>query len=134
MPDLTAALPDLRGTLTAGTLLSELTWFRVGGPAQVLFRPADEADLAYFLKTVDRSLPVSVIGLGSNSLVRDGGVEGSSSAWRVASRIRVRTRITACASALRCPMSWSHAPPPRPVSPALHSIEAFPAASAARSG
>ena len=70
------ALPDLRGTLAAGQPLSELTWFRVGGPAQVLFRPADEADLAYFLKNVDPAIPVHVIGLGSHSLVRDGGIDG----------------------------------------------------------
>jgi UDP-N-acetylmuramate dehydrogenase len=70
------ALPDLRGTLAAGQPLSELTWFRVGGPAEVLFRPADEADLAYFLKNVDPAIPVHVIGLGSNSLVRDGGIDG----------------------------------------------------------
>jgi UDP-N-acetylmuramate dehydrogenase len=70
------ALPDLRGTLAAGQTLSELTWFRVGGPAEVLFRPADEADLAYFLKNVDPAIPVHVIGLGSNSLVRDGGIDG----------------------------------------------------------
>ena len=76
VPELTDALPELRGTLSAGTQLSELTWFRVGGPAQVLFRPADEADLAYFLKNIDPDLPVNVIGLGSNSLVRDGGVNG----------------------------------------------------------
>jgi UDP-N-acetylmuramate dehydrogenase len=76
VPDLIAALPELRGSLSSGVLLSELTWFRVGGPAQVLFRPADEADLAYVLKTIDPDLPVRVIGLGSNSLVRDGGVKG----------------------------------------------------------
>lgn len=76
VPELSRSLPALRGTLSANTLLSELTWFRVGGPAQVLFRPADEADLAYFLRTIDPGLPVSVIGLGSNSLVRDGGIEG----------------------------------------------------------
>lgn len=75
-PVLAKSLPDLRGTLIANTLLSELTWFRVGGPAQVLFRPADEADLAYFLRSIDPELPVSVIGLGSNSLVRDGGIPG----------------------------------------------------------
>ncbi|MBU2533887.1 MAG: UDP-N-acetylmuramate dehydrogenase [Alphaproteobacteria bacterium] len=76
VPELSAALPELRGTLAAGTLLRDLTWFRVGGPAQVLFRPADEADLAYFLKNIDPDLPIQVIGLGSNTLVRDGGVEG----------------------------------------------------------
>ncbi len=74
--ELSRSLPALRGTLSANTLLSELTWFRVGGPAQVLFRPADEADLVYFLQTIDPGLPVSVIGLGSNSLVRDGGIKG----------------------------------------------------------
>ena len=76
VPELARSLPALRGTLSANTLLSELTWFRVGGPAQVLFRPADEADLVYFLQTIDPGLPVSVIGLGSNSLVRDGGIKG----------------------------------------------------------
>ncbi len=76
VPDLKAALPDLRGSLTAGQSLSDLTWFRVGGPAQVLFRPADEADLAYFLARIDPDLPVTLIGLGSNTLVRDGGVRG----------------------------------------------------------
>ncbi len=76
VPRLTRQLPDLRGSLMAGQRLADLTWFRVGGPAQVLFRPADEADLAYFLKAIDPDLPVRVIGLGSNSLVRDGGVEG----------------------------------------------------------
>lgn len=74
--ELERALPDLRGTLTAGQRLSELTWFRVGGPAEVLFRPADEADLAYFLKNTDAAIPVHVIGLGSNTLVRDGGIDG----------------------------------------------------------
>ncbi|MGD9784717.1 MAG: UDP-N-acetylmuramate dehydrogenase [Hyphomicrobiaceae bacterium] len=74
--ELAAALPDLRGRLSAGTLLADVTWFRVGGPAEVLFTPADEADLAYFLKGVPAEVPVYVIGLGSNLLVRDGGVRG----------------------------------------------------------
>ncbi|MGQ0671458.1 MAG: UDP-N-acetylmuramate dehydrogenase [Hyphomicrobium sp.] len=79
-PDLTAELraasPELRGRLIANASLADVTWFRVGGPAQVLFTPADEADLAYFLKAVSGTLPVVVIGLGSNLLVRDGGVPG----------------------------------------------------------
>jgi UDP-N-acetylmuramate dehydrogenase len=75
VPDLKARLPALRGRLMANAPLSDITWFRVGGPAQVLFTPADEADLAYFLKAVP-DLPVFVIGLGSNLLVRDGGVRG----------------------------------------------------------
>jgi UDP-N-acetylmuramate dehydrogenase len=74
--DLKSLLPELRGRLAANASLAEITWFRVGGPAQVLFTPADEADLAYFLKHVPREMPVFVIGLGSNLLVRDGGVPG----------------------------------------------------------
>ncbi len=74
--DLMARMPDLRGRLTANAPLADITWFRVGGPAQVLFAPADEADLAYFLRHSGSELPVFVIGLGSNLLVRDGGVPG----------------------------------------------------------
>src|SRR5580698_277432 len=69
-------MPDLRGRLTANQRLSELTWFRVGGPAQVLFTPADEDDLAYFLARFPTELPVTVVGVGSNLIVRDGGLPG----------------------------------------------------------
>ena len=75
--ELAKLMPDLRGRLSANAPLADITWFRVGGPAQVLFTPADEADLAYFLKSRPRDLPVHVIGLGSNLLVRDGGVPGT---------------------------------------------------------
>jgi UDP-N-acetylmuramate dehydrogenase len=74
--ELAARLPDLRGRLKLGVTLADLTWFRVGGPAQVLYTPADEADLAYFLARVPAEIPITVIGLGSNLLVRDGGIEG----------------------------------------------------------
>lgn len=78
--DLTQALrdkmPELRGKLVANQPLANITWFRVGGPAQILFTPADESDLAYFLKENAGGLPVIVVGLGSNLLVRDGGVPG----------------------------------------------------------
>ncbi len=70
------AAPQLRGRLMSGALLADVTWFRVGGPAEVLFTPADEDDLAYFLRSVPVEVPVIVIGLGSNLLVRDGGVSG----------------------------------------------------------
>jgi len=73
---LTANLPELRGRLTAEAPLKEYTWFRVGGPAEVLYAPADEADLAYFMKHLPADIPVTMIGLGSNLLVRDGGIEG----------------------------------------------------------
>src|ERR1700741_1342724 len=75
-PDLKAAMPELRGRLLANSSLAELTWFRVGGPAQVLFTPSDEADLAYFLKHLPAELPVYVVGVGSNLIVRDGGLPG----------------------------------------------------------
>ncbi|MDE5445887.1 UDP-N-acetylmuramate dehydrogenase [Bradyrhizobium sp. CSA207] len=75
-PDLKAAMPELRGRLLANQSLAELTWFRVGGPAQVLFTPADEDDLAYFLAQLPNDIPVYVVGVGSNLIVRDGGIAG----------------------------------------------------------
>jgi len=75
-PDLKAAMPELRGRLLANQSLAELTWFRVGGPAQMLFTPADEDDLAYFLGNLPQQLPVYVVGVGSNLIVRDGGMPG----------------------------------------------------------
>jgi UDP-N-acetylmuramate dehydrogenase len=76
VPDLRARMPELRGRLIANQPLAELTWFRVGGPAQVLFSPQDEADLAYVLARLPAEVPVTVVGLGSNLIVRDGGVAG----------------------------------------------------------
>src|SRR5258708_9562807 len=75
-PDLKTAMPELRGRLLANQSLAELTWFRVGGPAQVLFTPSDEDDLAYFLAHLPRELPLYVVGVGSNLIVRDGGMPG----------------------------------------------------------
>ena len=76
VPDLKAAMPELRGRLLGNQPLAGLTWFRVGGPAQVLFMPEDEADLSYFLSNLSRDIGVIVVGLGSNLIVRDGGVPG----------------------------------------------------------
>ena len=73
---LLATLPAVRGRLDSMAPLADLTWFRVGGPAEVLFTPADENDLAGFLRQLPLSVPVCVIGVGSNLLVRDGGVPG----------------------------------------------------------
>lgn len=73
---LTARMPELRGRLSANAPLKDYTWFRVGGPAEVLFSPADEADLAYLLKNLPADIPVTMVGLGSNLLVRDGGIDG----------------------------------------------------------
>jgi UDP-N-acetylmuramate dehydrogenase len=75
-PELKAAMPQLRGRLLANQSLAELTWFRVGGPAQVLFTPADEDDLGYFLQRLPAEFPVYVVGVGSNLIVRDGGMPG----------------------------------------------------------
>src|SRR6266853_1734686 len=75
-PDLKAAMPQLRGRLLANQSLAELTWFRAGGPAQLLFTPSDEDDLAYFLKHLPSEIPVYVVGVGSNLIVRDGGMPG----------------------------------------------------------
>jgi UDP-N-acetylmuramate dehydrogenase len=67
-------LPTPRGVLTPDRLLAELTWLRVGGPADWLFQPADEADLAEFLAALDRGVAVFPMGVGSNLIVRDGGI------------------------------------------------------------
>ncbi|HZH28120.1 MAG TPA: UDP-N-acetylmuramate dehydrogenase [Azospirillaceae bacterium] len=69
-------LPPVRGRISADAPLAPLTWFRVGGPAEVLFRPADVEDLAQFLAGCPADVPVTVIGVASNLLVRDGGVRG----------------------------------------------------------
>jgi UDP-N-acetylmuramate dehydrogenase len=69
-------LPPVRGTYTMGAPLKDLVWFRAGGPAEILFRPADADDLAAFLAARPTEMRVSVIGVGSNLLVRDGGIPG----------------------------------------------------------
>src|SRR5262249_38754890 len=76
VPTLKAKMPALRGRLLPNEPLAPLTWFRVGGPAQVLFMPEDEADLADLLKLLPSDVPVTIIALGSNLIVRDGGVPG----------------------------------------------------------
>jgi UDP-N-acetylmuramate dehydrogenase len=76
MPRLIERLPAVRGRLTENAPLAGITWFRVGGPAEVMFRPADRDDLRAFLAAKPRDVPVTVVGVGSNLLVRDGGVPG----------------------------------------------------------
>ncbi len=71
-----ARAPKLRGRLAANAPIAEATWFRVGGPAEALFSPADEEDLAYLLSALPREVPATTIGLGSNLIVRDGGIPG----------------------------------------------------------
>ena len=69
-------LPGLAGTIEQGGSLADFIWFRTGGPAEWLVRPKDEADLARFLSELDKKVPVTPIGVGSNLIVRDGGVQG----------------------------------------------------------
>jgi UDP-N-acetylmuramate dehydrogenase len=69
-------LPPVRGKILRDEPLGPFTWFRVGGPAEVIFLPQDEEDLAAFLAGLDPAVPVTPLGVGSNTLVRDGGVEG----------------------------------------------------------
>ncbi|NVK33753.1 MAG: UDP-N-acetylmuramate dehydrogenase [Rhodobacteraceae bacterium] len=79
-PDLLEIYPDLsdgvRGALRANQPMSSVTWFRVGGPAQLLYQPADADDLALFLSKLPEDIPVLPVGLGSNLLIRDGGLAG----------------------------------------------------------
>ncbi len=74
--DLRSGLPGFRGRLTAGDSLAAMSWFRVGGPAEVLMVPADAEDLAYALARIPADIPVMPLGLGSNVILRDGGVPG----------------------------------------------------------
>lgn len=69
-------LPPVRGRYSENVALAAMTWFRVGGAAEVMFRPADRDDLVHFLRERPRDVPYTVLGVGSNSLVRDGGIAG----------------------------------------------------------
>ncbi|TDH34257.1 UDP-N-acetylmuramate dehydrogenase [Pseudohoeflea suaedae] len=69
-------LAEIRGRITPDADMSKVTWFRTGGPAEILFQPADEDDLAAFLKVLPEEIPVLPVGIGSNLLVRDGGIPG----------------------------------------------------------
>jgi len=76
IPELGTWRDAVRGRLISNAEMSKITWLRVGGPAQLLFQPADEDDLAFFLQNLPDHVPVMVVGAGSNLLVRDGGIEG----------------------------------------------------------
>ncbi len=67
---------DIKGRISANASMAKITWFRVGGPAELLFQPADEDDLAAFMKLLPNDVPVTIVGIGSNLLVRDGGIDG----------------------------------------------------------
>jgi UDP-N-acetylmuramate dehydrogenase len=98
-----AALPAVRGKLLKDEPLGPFTWFRVGGPAEVLFLPADAEDLAAFLKALPAEVPLTILGVGSNVIVRDGGVPGVTIrlAGRAFAGVRAEgPRLTAGAAAL----------------------------------
>ncbi|MBA3068420.1 MAG: UDP-N-acetylmuramate dehydrogenase [Hyphomonas sp.] len=76
LPSPLPAFPPARGKLIPGAALAPYTWFRVGGPADALFLPEDANDLAGFLAALDPSVPVTALGVGSNLIVRDGGIDG----------------------------------------------------------
>jgi UDP-N-acetylmuramate dehydrogenase len=76
MSSLLTRLPKVRGRYREGAELAKSNWFQVGGPAEVLFKPEDKEDLADFLKQKPKNVPVTVLGVGSNIIVRDGGIEG----------------------------------------------------------
>jgi UDP-N-acetylmuramate dehydrogenase len=76
LPNLTERLPRVHGRIRANVALAPQTWFRVGGPAEILFRPADIEDLATFLAACPADIPVTILGVASNLLVRDGGLSG----------------------------------------------------------
>lgn len=76
LPQFSDWIDGVRGRLVPNQLLSEITWFRVGGPAQLFFQPKDEEDLQYFLMHLPKDIKITVIGLGSNLLIRDGGLDG----------------------------------------------------------
>lgn len=76
LPSFASWIGEIRGKLVPNQPLSEVTWFRVGGPAQLFYQPADEADLSLFMAHLPADIRVTVIGLGSNLLIRDGGIDG----------------------------------------------------------
>ncbi len=72
----TLLLPEVKGEILKNGSLSKYSWFQVGGNADIIFKPADLDDLQNFLKNIDKNIPITVIGGGSNLLIRDGGVDG----------------------------------------------------------
>ena len=127
------SLPQLRGTLQGALPMSGISWFRTGGPAEVLFSPADEEELSSFLKILPPEVPLTVVGLGSNLIVRDGGIKGV--VIRLSAKALARfppKTVSASAQAPPPPMCGSPRRRLRRGSQGLPSIAAFPAPSAAR--
>ena len=121
----------LRGRITADAGMDGITWFRAGGPAELLFQPADEADLAAFLKALPAEIAVTVVGIGSNLLVRDGGIPGAVFRPRASAPSRLMAQ-PASAPALPRPTSASRPSRSMRASAASTSTTASPARSAVR--
>jgi UDP-N-acetylmuramate dehydrogenase len=107
LPTLGSWTSEVRGQLIANQPLDEMTTLRVGGPAQLFFRPVDEADLAFFLKHLPAEIRVTVVGLGSNLLIRDGGLDGVVIRLPAGCRPRalapsISSMATGCGPAPRC--------------------------------
>jgi UDP-N-acetylenolpyruvoylglucosamine reductase len=136
LASLDGKLGDVRGRLTPNADMSKVTWFRTGGPAELLFQPVDEDDLSAFLAVLPEEVPVLPVGIGSNLLVRDGGIPGvvirlSAKGFRPrrtgvghAAMQRVRSALTSTLPRWRS----------RPGLAGFISITAFPAPSAAPCG
>ncbi len=127
-------LAGIRGRMTPDAEMDKITWFRAGGPAQALFQPADEDDLVAFLKAVPEDVPLTMVGVGSNLLVREGGIPGFVDPAVGQGFRRGRTDLPKRGSApgRPCPTSASRHWRSKPASAASISITAFPAPSAAR--
>ena len=74
--NLVKLLPKIKGQYRENVNLSKVTWFRVGGPAEVIFKPQDTEDLSYFLTNIDKEIPLNILGLCSNIIIRDKGIPG----------------------------------------------------------
>jgi UDP-N-acetylmuramate dehydrogenase len=121
------AAAGIRGRLTPDAGMDAVTWFRVGGPADLLFQPADEADLAAFPEALPDDVPVTVVGIGSNLLVRDGGIPGVVSGSRPRGSARRRSLArTASAPARPFPTSGWRPWRSRPASAVFHFYHGIP--------
>ncbi len=76
MSELITKLPEVRGSYRVNADLSKTNWFQVGGPAEILFRPKDSEDLRWFLKNISKDIPITILGVGSNIIIKDSGIAG----------------------------------------------------------
>jgi UDP-N-acetylenolpyruvoylglucosamine reductase len=132
-PELRQKMPQLRGRLVADQPLASFTWFRTGGPAQAFFTPMDEDDLSYFLQNLPHEIPLTLIGAGSNMIIRDGGVPGvvMRLVGKLSPKLQSKTKHVFVQARL-CRMSKSRVLRLKPALLACPSFAAFPVASVVR--